>query len=294
MSQPDQSDLEVRRTLILVLILNLAVAAAKLIVGGISRSISMVADGFHSLTDTASNVVGLIGIAVATKPPDEDHPYGHRKFETLAALLIGGLLAATAWQVLESCFDRLRTGTEPEVSRLSFGVMGVTIVVNLAVAFFEKQRGKRLQSQVLTADAEHTRSDVLSSLAVVASLVATRLGFPQLDVIAALLITCVIAWAAFKILRQEGMLLADTALYPAERVRQVALSVSGVVSVHKIRSRGGARGGHADLHVQLRGELRLDEAHEIGHRVADRLREELGLRDVLVHVEPAVGEGRGR
>ncbi len=292
MQGPPQNDRAVRRTLLLVLVLNLAVAVAKLLVGGLSRSISMVADGFHSLTDTASNVVGLIGISLARRPPDEDHPYGHRKFETLAALLIGGLLAATAWQVLQSCFERLRSGTVPEVGRLSFGVMGATMAVNLAVSFYERRRGERLQSEVLRADAEHTRSDVYSSLAVIASLVAARLGYPQLDLIAALWITVVIARAAFKILRENGMLLADTALLPAAQVREVALMVPGVLSVHKIRSRGGRRGGHADLHVQVRGDLRLDEAHAIGHRVANRLREELGLRDVLVHVEPPMGGGR--
>ena len=286
MGELPETDRKVRNTLIWVLVLNLAVAVAKLLVGVLSRSISMVADGFHSLTDGASNVVGLIGISVAGRPPDEDHPYGHRKFETLAALLIGGLLAMTAWEVLQSCVERLRIGTVPEAGPLAFAVMGVTIAVNLAVSTTERRIGRRLGSEVLQADAQHTRSDVYSSLSVIASLVAARLGFPQLDLLAALAITAVIAWAAFKILRENGMLLADTALLPARRMREVALTVPGVLSVHKIRSRAGARGGHADLHVQLRGDLRLDEAHDIGHQVADRLRERLGLRDVLVHVEP--------
>ena len=106
-------DESVRSTLIWVLILNLIVASAKLAVGWLSSSISMVADGFHSLTDSASNIVGLIGLSLAGRPPDEDHPYGHRKFETLAALMIGGLLALTAWEVLKSCLERLREGGTP-------------------------------------------------------------------------------------------------------------------------------------------------------------------------------------
>ena len=115
-----------RRILAVVLVLNLAVAAAKLAVGWMIDSISMLADGFHSLTDSASNVVGLVGISLAARPPDEDHPYGHRKLETLSALFIGGLLAMTAWEVLQSCFERLRTGSVPEVTAASFAVMGVT------------------------------------------------------------------------------------------------------------------------------------------------------------------------
>lgn len=275
-----------RRVLWVVLVLNAAVALAKLVVGWMSSSISMVADGFHSLTDGASNVVGLIALSIARRPADADHPYGHRKFETLAALIIGALLALTAWEVLESCFERLRLGGEPEASPLAFAVMLVTIAVNLAVSSGERRAARRHESRLLHADSVHTRSDVYSSLAVVASLIAARLGFPHLDLIAAVLITLVIGRAAFEILRDSGMLLTDTAILPAERIEAIALEVPEVVSVHKIRSRRGPRGGHADLHVQLPGDLPLEEAHEIGHRVADLLRRELGVPDVLVHVEP--------
>lgn len=270
----------------LVLFLNVGVALAKLIVGWLTSSISMVADGFHSLTDGASNVVGLIAMSIARRPPDEDHPYGHRKFETLAALIIGGLLALTAWEVLKSSFERLREGGEPQVTTLSFVVMGVTIAINLAVATWESRAARKYESHLLHADSAHTRSDVFSSLAVIASLIAARIGYPQLDVIAALLITAVIAMAAFRILRGSGLLLTDTAILPASQIEAVALQVPGVLSVHKIRSRKGPRGGHADLHVQVDAELPLNEAHDIGHQVAGRLREKLGLPDVLVHVEP--------
>lgn len=282
-------DHAVKRVLVGVLLLNLAVAVAKLIVGWASGTISMVADGFHSLTDGASNVVGWIGISVAGRSPDENHPYGHRKFETLAALSIGALLAMTAFEVLQSCVERLSTGTQPEVTLISFGVMGGTILVNLGVSTYERRRGVALESSLLQADAAHTSSDIFTSLAVVASLVATRLGFHQLDLIAALVITVVIARAAFQILKENGLLLTDTALIPAERMRQIALTVPGVESVHKIRSRGDNRGGHADLHVQVRPDLRLDEAHVIGHLVVEAIKKEFRLNDVLVHVEPPVG-----
>lgn len=279
-------DESVRSTLIWVLILNLTVAAAKLAVGWLSASISMVADGFHSLTDSASNIVGLIGLSVAGRPPDEDHPYGHRKFETLAALMIGALLAVTAWEVLKSCLDRLREGGAPEATPLTFWVMGTTLVINLGVSTWERREGARLKSDLLKADAAHTQSDVYASLAVIASLIAARMGFPQLDLVAAVVITVVIARAAFQILKANGMLLADTAMLPAEEVVSVATEVPGVISVHKVRTRATSRGGNADLHVQVDGSLPLLEAHRIGHDVADRLKERLHFEDVLVHVEP--------
>ena len=281
-------DQSVRRTLVWVLVLNLAVAGAKLVVGWLSASISMVADGFHSLTDGAANVVGLIGLWVAGRPPDADHPYGHRKFETLAALMIGALLALTAWEVLKSCVERLREGGAPEATPLTFWVMGTTLVINLGVSTWERREGARLQSDLLKADAAHTSSDVYASLAVIASLIAARLGYPELDLVAAVVITLIIARAAFQILKENGMLLADTAMLPAIEVAAVAMKVPGVLSVHKIRSRATSRGGHADLHVQVDGHLPLDEAHRIGHRVADRLKEELHFEDVLVHVEPPI------
>ena len=283
-----ERDRSVRRTLVWVLLLNLLVASAKLVVGGLSGSISMVADGFHSLTDSASNVVGLVGLAVAGRPPDADHPYGHRKFETLAALMIGALLALTAWEVLKSCVERLREGGAPEVTPLTFWVMGITLAINLGVSTWERREGTRLQSDLLKADAAHTQSDVYASLAVIVSLIAAKLGFPQLDVLTAVVITLIIARAAFEILKENGMLLADTAMLPAEQVASVAIQVQGVVSVHKIRSRATSRGGYADLHVQVDGNLPLEEAHRIGHEVADRLKRELRLEDVLVHVEPPV------
>ncbi len=285
--EQDPATGSVRRILAVVLVLNLAVAAAKLAVGWLTGSISMVADGFHSLTDSASNVVGLVGISVAARPPDADHPYGHRKFETLSALAIGALLAMTAWEVLRSCVERLVAGGAPEVTRTSFVIMGVTMAVNLAVSTYEKRRAQNLGSEILRADAAHTRSDVFVSLGVIASLAAARWGFPQLDLVAALAITVIIARVAFSIVRRSAGHLADAAVVPSGRIRDLALAVPGVVGVHKIRTRGQPPGGHADLHVQVRPDLRIDQAHAIGHRVADRLRSELGLRDVVTHVEPA-------
>lgn len=276
----------VKRILVGVLVLNLLVAGAKLLVGTLIHSISMVADGFHSLTDSASNVVGLIGIAWAAAPPDEDHPYGHRKYETFAALMIGGLLAMTAWEVLRSCLARLTSGGTPEVAPVAFVVMGVTMLINIAVATYEHRKGLELASDLLRADAAHTRSDVFVSMVVIASLAAARLGYPQLDLVAALAITFMIARAAIQILRRSAERLTDVAAVPPDRVREVALAVPGVISVHKIRSRSGPAGAHADLHIQVAPDLRLDDAHEIGHRVADRLHEVLGLEDIVTHVEP--------
>jgi cation diffusion facilitator family transporter len=284
----------VRRVLGVTLALNLGVAAAKLAVGWWTGSLAMVADGFHSLTDTASNVVGLLGIAVAARPPDSDHPYGHRKFETLSALAIGGFLALTAWEVLRSCVVRFQSGSVPEVTRWSFAVMVATMAVNAGVSAWERRRAEALGSLILEADAAHTRSDVYVSLAVLVSLLGVHWGYPRLDLVAALAITVVIARAAVRIVWRSAEHLVDTAAVPPAKVLELALSVPEVEGIHKVRTRGRPEDGQADLHVQVRADLTIDEAHRIGHQVVDLLREELGLSDVVVHVEPAGADVSGR
>lgn len=270
----------------MILVLNLLVAVLKLLVGRAVHSLAMVADGFHSLTDAAANVVGLVGVFFAARPADESHPYGHGKIETLSALGIGGLLGLSAWEVLRRCLDRLGGGPAPEPNALAFAVLVGTLLVNGGVTVWESAEARRLGSRVLEADAGHTRSDVLASLAVLGGLLAARAGFPQVDLVVALVVTVAIARIAFRIAWGSVRQLTDEAVVPAGRVRGLALDVDGVVGVHKVRTRTHPDGGHADLHVQVAPELRIVEAHEIGHRVVDRLRGELPLADVVVHVEP--------
>ncbi|HYN88474.1 MAG TPA: cation diffusion facilitator family transporter [Ardenticatenaceae bacterium] len=280
----------IQRVLIQVLALNLVVAAAKLALGATIGSLSMIADGFHSLADGTSNVVGLIGTRIAARPADPDHPYGHQKFETLAALLIGALVALTAWEILESAVDRLLHGGTPDATMLSFAVMAATMLTNVAVTTYETRQARKLKSEVLLADALQTRSDIFVSLGVIVSLAASRLGYPIFDVATALFITCVIAWSAYQILRHSADALLDAAAVDPEHVRRVVEQVPGVESSHKIRTRGGGAGGvYADLHIQVPATLRLDQAHIIGHLVEEALHDDLGLTDVVVHVEPPVG-----
>jgi len=277
---------QVNRVLRQVLGLNLLVAGAKIGVGLSTGSISMLADGFHSAMDASSNVIGLVGATIASRPPDGDHPYGHQKYETFATLGIGLLLLLTSWNVLKSVLTRLLQGSAPEVTLLSFTVMIVTIGLNLIVCTYEKKRGRQLKSSLLLADAAHTKSDIFVSLSVLTSLAAARLGWPWMDAAIALLIVAVIGHTGWQILRRASDVLADSAVIDPDLVEQVALSVEGVQSCHKIRSRGPDQAAHLDLHIQVDGRMPLEEAHRLGHHTQDRLKEKLGVFDVLVHVEP--------
>ena len=277
----------VSQVLFRVLLLNLGVAAAKLWFGYSTSSISIVSDGFHSLADSASNVMGLIGVRLARKPPDADHPYGHRKFETLAAAGIFVFLLLVVIEVIETAVSRLRSGSTPDVSFYSFAVMLVTLAINLAVVKYESGAGRRLDSELLLADAAHTWSDALTSCAVIASLVGVWLGFPALDAIGAILIAVFIARTGYAIGMETSGILADRVVIDEGRIRGVVMSVPGVVGCHRIRTRGSLDHTFLDLHVWFDANTTLYEAHRLSHVVKDRLMEQFRqLADVIIHIEP--------
>lgn len=277
----------VGRVLLRVLVLNVAVAAAKLAFGYSTGSVSIVSDGFHSLTDSASNVMGLVGVRVARKPPDADHPYGHRKFETLAAGGIFVFLLMVVIEVVQTALGRLRTGHTPDVSIYSFGVMLVTLGVNLVVVKYESGAGRRLGSELLLADAAHTRSDVLTSCAVIASLVAVWLGFPALDALGAILVAVFIARTGYQIGLETSGILADRVVIDEEAIRRVVTSVPAVRGCHHIRTRGSLDHTFLDLHVWFAADTTLYEAHRLSHVVKDRLMERFPqIADAIIHIEP--------
>lgn len=285
-AQPNSVSVAVNRVLWQTLALNLLVAGAKIAVGLATGAISMLADGFHSAMDASSNVIALIGSTVAGQPPDSNHPYGHQKYETFATLGIGLLLLFTSWNVLKSVLARLVEGGSPEVTTLSFGVMLVTLAINLAVSSYERHKGKQLHSSLLLADADHTRSDIFVSLSVIISLVAVRLGWLWMDALVALVIVFVIGRTGWQIVRRASEVLSDCAVIDATQVEDIVTSVEGVQSCHKIRSRGTDHATHLDLHIQVDGHMPLAHAHYLGHQAEDRLRQKLGITDVIVHVEP--------
>jgi len=277
----------IARVLLHVLVLNLAVAAAKVGFGVWSGAVSILSDGLHSLTDSASNVVAYVAIRIARRPADITHPYGHRKFETLAAAGILVFLLLVLVQVVETAWARLWSPETPVITPLSFVVMIATLGVNLFVVAYEAKAGRRLRSEVLVADAHHTRSDVYTSIAVIAALVGVSLGYPILDPIAALVVAVFIGWAGFEIARETSFVLADHVVLDAAEVSRVVATVSGVVGCHEIRTRGSADHAFLDLHVWFPSEMRLDEAHRLSHIVKDRLHEAFPtLADVIIHIEP--------
>ncbi len=278
---------EVSTVLWRVFFLNLVVAAAKIALGITSGAVSILSDGFHSLTDTASNIVALIGVRIASQPPDDDHPYGHRKFETMASVGILIFLLLVLFEVLMAAIERLRSGGTPTVGRLAFVVMAGTFLVNLAVVFYERGAGRRLSSEVLLSDAHHTTSDLFTSATVIAALVGVRLGVEWLDPVAAIVIAGFIGYACWEILKSASGILADRFVIPEEEIRDVVRSVQAVKGCHHIRTRGSNDFVFLDLHVWMDKDMRLDEAHRLSHVVKDRLMARFPqIKDAIIHIEP--------
>ena len=295
MNPSDDRHRSIRNVLWAVLALNLAVALAKLVYGITSHSAAMEADGFHSLFDGASNIIGLVGMWFAARPADEDHPYGHGKYETFAAALIGVLLVIAGYTVGRGAVDSLLgRGLPTEVTMLSFAIMLGTLAVNVFVTTWERRAGRRLGSEVLVADASHTLSDVLVSIGVIVSLVVVRLGWEQADGIVALLVAVVILRAAWGIFRGVLHTLGDAARLPADAVAAAAGGVPGVVGCHGVRSRGSDSHVYVDLHVQVAPGTTVEQGHAITHEVKDSLRRAYGqVTDVVVHLEPATPSTTG-
>ena len=278
----------VARVLVRVLFLNLAVALAKIAFGYASGAVSILSDGFHSLTDAGSNVVGLVGVRAANRPPDEDHPYGHRKYETVAAASVTVSLLLAVIEILRHAFRTLAGQSEPpDITIASFVVMAVTVGVNLLVIAYETREGKRLTSEVLMADATHTRSDVLTSLTVIAALAGVKAGVPILDPLAAVLVAGFIGYAGVQIARATTGILSDRIVISDAELEREVMAVPGVLGCHRIRTRGSADHVFLDLHVWLNGDMRLTEAHELSHVVKDRLMARYPqIADAIIHIEP--------
>ncbi len=279
----------VQRVFVIVLILNVAVAVVKAVFGVMAGSVSMVADALHSGFDSFSNVVGIVAMHLAGKPPDPEHPYGHGKIETLGTLVIGAMLLLTAAGILLEGYGRLITPITPEITPITVGVMVGTLITNIIVSTYERRKGEEYQSQILIADSLHTRSDVFVSTAVLGGFLAIRLGYPAADPIIALGIGLLIARMGVGILYGAAEVLIDSMNLPCDPalVRAVVMDTPGVAGYHDFRCRGKPGEIFADIHVTVDPALSIARAHAISEEVERRLKETVpGLAEVVVHIEP--------
>jgi len=278
----------IRNVLILTLILNFGVALAKVLYGYITNSIAITSDGFHSFFDGVSNIVGLIGIWIASHPPDEKHPYGHKKYETLFTIIIALMIFATCFQILRKVYLSIFEDHKTNITEISFIVMFLTMGVNIFVMLYESKKGKQFGSQFLIADAMHTKSDILASTAVIISLIFTKMGYHFSDAIAGIIITFFIARIGYKILKEASDILVDTVCMDNSAIEFVVNRIDGVKGCHDIRTRGSVHSVYLDLHALVDRGLTTEKAHEIADRIEIEIKKEFpSVVDIIVHIEPA-------
>ena len=275
----------IRWVLIVTMLLNFVATGVKLAAGIATGALSILADSLDSLFDGLSNVVGLAGLYAAAKPPDAEHPYGHRKFETIAALSIAFLLFLSCYQLLVSAWERLGSPFKPDVNVWTAGAMLLSMVVQAATSWYELRAGRRLKSEILVADALHTRASILVSGSVLVGLVLVRLGFPQADPILAAFVAVVIAKIGIDILRETLPVLVDRAALDPNDIAKVVSSVKGVESFHRVRSRGAEGSAAVDLHLRVSPHKTIREADAIANEVRRRLLDLDSINDVTIHLE---------
>jgi cation diffusion facilitator family transporter len=278
---------QVRKVLIYTLILNAFVAVAKVIYGLITNSVAMMSDGFHSVFDGTSNVIGLIGIWIASHPPDEKHPYGHKKYETLFTIIIAVMLFTTCFEILKKVYQSFNEDHITNVTQTSFLIMLVTMGVNIFVMLYEKRKGKLLGSDFLIADAKHTKSDILVSLTVIISLVFTKMGYPRADVIVGLIIAIFIARIGYEILKNASDVLVDTVCLDTSAIEFIVNSIEGTKGCHNIRTRGSMNSIYLDLHILVDKNMSIEDSHRIADIIEEQIKKEIpSVVDIVVHIEP--------
>jgi cation diffusion facilitator family transporter len=262
-------------------------AGIKIYYGHSSASLAFVADGIHSLFDAAATLIGIVSITLSAKPPDEGHPYGHQKFESVSTIALGLMLLSASYEVGSMAIERLGHPEMPTYTFWGFVVLAGIMVINLSVSRFEMNRARALSSRYLAADALHNQSDFLISCAVLLSLLSVSLHLPYVDAGASLAITLYLALISFKMIWMNLRPLVDYRVLDPEKVEEIVSSTEGVLHCHNIRSRGEDGHHFLDLNIHLHGHITLERAHEITHNVEERLKAAFpGLVDVVIHTEP--------
>ncbi|HTK48848.1 MAG TPA: cation diffusion facilitator family transporter [Gemmatimonadaceae bacterium] len=279
----------VRRALVVVLVLNAISAGLKTGVGARTGALTVLGAALESVLDMLSNVVAILAVSVAARAPDEGHPYGHEKFETLGTLGIVGFLSISCFELLRQSIGDLFGSHGPPSTSLADGALLLSsLAVNGFVVLFERRRGRALASPLLMADAAHTASDVFVTILALASLALSHLGIAKADAALSVVVAMIIAWSGYQILRDSIPILVDARAVDAGRLAAIVRTIPGVVGVRSARSRRTSSGHlFAEVTILVDGATSVSAAHDFTDDVERAIERELGTSEAIVHVEPA-------
>ena len=282
------NSLAVRKTMLLILTAHFCVAAGKLIVGYIANSAGLVADGYHSMSDGFTTLAAILGLYMSVRPVDRNHPYGHKKYENITILFIGGILLLVAGNIALDAITRIKDPIMPQITYQSIIVLVVAIAVSTLTAAYEQKKGVELNSPLLLADALHTKSDILTSYGVLITLGALWFGAPPIiDPLISLVIAAFILFAAFKVVKQTSAVLLDAAAVDVEKIKSLALSFCDVAGVHAVRSRQAGEDIYIEMHILINPRMSVKEAHDLVHEIENKFQAEImsGVQ-LMIHTEP--------
>jgi cation diffusion facilitator family transporter len=280
----DDRDNKVQRILLIEGAVNLLVFMAKLAVGLTTGSLAIIGDAIHSMTDVINNMVAWIVIRVSHAPADREHPYGHRKFETLAVFFLASLLVVLAFELAMRAINTEQTVIDD--SSWGLGIMLGVLCVNVALTIWQRKWADRLQSDILQADASHTFADVLTTVVVIVGWQLSAAGYLWLDRLCALAVAGLILYLAYNLFRSAAPVLVDEFALAPEILTESVEQVAGIRQVSRVRSRWIGSDKAVDLVIAVDPLLSFEDSHQIASDVELHLEREFGITDISIHVEP--------
>ena len=275
---------KVQRVILIEGAANLGVLIAKTVVGFSTGSLAILGDALHSLTDLANNVVAWVVLRLSNAPADREHPYGHRKFETLAVFFLASLLVVLAFELGLNAIRK--DDTEIASGPLELGIMVGVLVINISIAWWQRRWAKRLKSDILLADASHTFSDVLVTLTVIAGWQLSAIGYLWLDRLCALGVSALILYLAYSLFKRAIPTLVDQYAIDPDVLIAAVQEVKGVQEVLRVRSRWVGSSPAVDMVISVDPELTTTDSHDISDEVENLIEKHFHITDVSIHVEP--------
>lgn len=279
-----QRDKDIQRIIVIEGLANLVVLSAKAVVGVSTGSLAILGDAIHSLTDVINNIVAWLVIKVSSSPPDREHPYGHRKFETLAVFFLATLLAVLSFELAWHAITK--DDTEIASSAWELGIMLAVLGVNISLATWQRMWARRLQSDILLADASHTFADVLTTIVVIAGWQLSSLGYLWLDRVCALAVAALVLYLSYSLFKRAAPILVDQFAINPELLSQTIKNVAGVCEIKRVRSRWIGSDKAIDLIISVDPKLTTDDSHKIASSIEQLIEEEFDVSDISIHVEP--------
>ena len=284
MIETSHRDNQVRRVILIEGLANLLVLIAKTVVGLSTGSMAILADAIHSLSDLTNNIIAWIVIHYSSLPADREHPYGHRKLETLAVFILASILVVLAFELALNAINK--EYAEVVSSGIELIIMLCVLIINIVVTSWQRMWAKRLDSDILHADATHTFADVLITGVVIVGWQLSAMGYAWVDRLCALGVALLIFYLAYGLFRRAIPVLIDEYAIDPVELSELIKPLPGVKKVYKIRSRWVGKTRAVDLVVSVDSALSTEESHAIADSIESQIENHFGATDISIHIEP--------